>query len=229
MIRLTLGASALCLSLWVALTSACSSTPYQRATKIVDPKTAALQADIANTFKTQAILLQELPTDDELASGTAHLFYEGMELAEVLTVVLKGTDVRVVWHDDVDPHQSISGKFGEVPLVSLDLVCAEAGVGWHLGPSLVYIDAGRNGESRDKPVTIQYRLPETIVWHDAYTVEFKPNILSLAFRLQGDNCLARNSKLEISTVDQRTLVVSGFASDHVFFLDRVPYASPVAG
>ena len=178
---------------------------------------------IARTYETLCLLLGESRKEADETHAAVALHIENEQLIDVLERILAGLDVSVVWHPDVDPFTTVTGSFASLPIDSIARACAWASVGWHVGPGVVYVDAH---DSTDTVFSLQYTLPHEAVWRAEIPVGVEPTVLGARWRTGRPVWQGQTSALVIEQVDDGFLSVTGYASDHAWFLELVPWAKP---
>jgi hypothetical protein len=164
-------------------------------------------------------LLSHEANDDKL---TRPVYYENYELEEVVRRVLAPLNLTCEYSKNVDPQFEVSGVFSTIPAESLSSACKSAGLVWHGGRTGIYICA--LGDTSDDDIyTITYRL---ITRDNASLSPARPNAYAAAWRVTGTGWPGMQSRLELNVVDNTTIEVTGFASDHAFFMERVAWAVP---
>jgi hypothetical protein len=123
----------------------------------------------------------------------------------------------------VDPFTTVTGSFANLPIDSIARACAWANVGWHVGPGVVYVDAP---DSTDTVFSLQYKLPQEATWREDLPVRVQPTDMGARWRAGGPAWHGQTSALVIDQVDDGMLTATGYASDHAWFLELVPWAKP---
>lgn len=190
-----------------------------------EKRLAATSGQVKDCYRTLLELSEESRNSSD-QNRSAPLAYDRLEFKEVVDEIISGMDIEVSWHENIDPAVEISASYGKIPAISLTSACKSAGATWHVGPGKVFIDGLVGDQTNDQEIRATYELSDSFQTRGGLGRTIYPNAYGTMLRSYS-GWVGQSGCLIVEVLDRRQIAVSGYASDHAFFLERTPYATLV--
>jgi len=166
--------------------------------------------------------LHRLLGEDDPAGGiaTVLLSVDAAPLYDVLETLLRGVDVEVRFHDDVDIDRAVSADLPKDKWLAVAEVCRLANVEWRVGPGYIYF--GSAEAVKDAPLIEHiYQLPREPQPHPVSGLASRLTAASVQARSSEERWLGMLSDFDIERMSDSRIKVRGRAIDHVRLLETI--------